>query len=474
MENITISNKTIIEFYNKNPHLNIENINIIFIEILKKLSTDLAVNMNNTSIGQILGVVNEIKGELYKLNSDITVKLLETKKQYIDDIKLVLEKSDLSTQEKINHLLEKSNDALFSKTTNLINDVLPKSQDKNLLAIENKIKTFADTISKDTTTLLQLNGKDSSKEIFENIEKNFNKMVDFIQKNINNSIRESETRTHTNIQQVNEKITLQKQMQETLNTELSIFLNKYKSNSSVKGSVSESELYSILQVLYPSDEISRCNKETAACDIKLKRMVKTLPTIFFENKDYTASVDTIEVDKFERDLKTQQCHGIFLSQKSPITYKSNFHIDIIGGLIHIYIPNACYDPDKIKLAVSIIDSMNDKIAFLKNSREPRDKNIQISEKDMEDLTDEYRIFANKKNDMMDLLKTFHKQMTDRLEEIQLPCFRKLVIGDNESTTTGFLCPYCKKFMGKNKGSLSSHTKKCKPVEIENTIFVQTK
>ena len=66
-------------------------------------------------------------------------------------------------------------------------------------------------------------------------------------------------------------------------------------------------------------------------------------------------------------------------------------------------------------------------------------------------------------------------MTDKLDEIQLPSFRKLAIGDNESTLTGFLCPHCKKFMGKNKGSLSSHIKKCKPViEIENTIFVQTK
>jgi len=48
MDNITITDKKIIKFYNENPHLDIENINHIFIDILKQLSTNLSSKIDNT------------------------------------------------------------------------------------------------------------------------------------------------------------------------------------------------------------------------------------------------------------------------------------------------------------------------------------------------------------------------------------------------------------------------------------------
>jgi hypothetical protein len=471
MENITINDKTIIAFYKENPHLNIENINHIFIDILKQLSTNLSSKIDNTLTSQILSIVTDLKGEIYKINSDMTAKLNDTRKEYMNDVKTLFSHAELSTQEKINHILEKSNDNLLTKTTLLMSDIIPKSHDKSYTSIENCIKQFFTNISEDTKQLLQMNGMDKSDGLVENIDKNINKMFSNIQQSLFNAIQTSESRTFSSIQQVNDTINLQKQIQENLSVELNTFLNKYKSNSSVKGSVSECELYSLLQKILPHDFLVRCSTEASSCDIRLTRKDKRLPNILFENKDYTATVNTDEIEKFERDLKLQRCHGIFISQNSPIAYKENFHIDIINNIIHLYIPNAGYDIEKIKLAINIVDSLSEKLNLI--VLDPDEEIYEISIDDFENLKKEYCDFANKKSEMLDLIKMITKQLSDKLESIQLPVLKKLTVGNTETKNMGIICSLCNKFNAKNKASLGAHMKHCR-LSNENKISIKTK
>jgi len=212
----------------------------------------------------------------------------------------------------------------------------------------------------------------------------------------------------------------------------------------------------------------------STCDFKVNRIDKTKPTILFENKDYTRSVNTDEVKKFERDLQTQKSHGVFLSQKSPITYKHNFQIDIINGLIHLYIPNAEYDTEKLRLAVDIIDNLSLRLQMIDNASE---EDIPISKEDLDDVLDEYKTFVNQKMQMNELIKTMSKQLNDKMEEIQLPKLNKLFIkigrleNDNE-----FKCSFCNNYSGKNKASLGAHMRNCKmnpknkEQEVENIII----
>lgn len=471
MENITITDKTIISFYKENPHLNIENINHIFIDILKQLSTNLSSKIDDTLTSQILSIVTDLKGEIYKINSDITAKLNDARKDYMNDVKTLFSHAELSTQDKINHILEKSNDNLLAKTTVLMTDIIPKSHDKNYTNIENCVKQFFTTISEDTKQLLKINGLDKSDGLVENIDKNINKMFSNIQQSLFNAIQTSESRTFSSIQQVNDTINLQKQIQENLSAELNTFLNKYKSNSSIKGTVSECELYSLLQKILPHDFLVRCSAEACSCDIRLTRKDKRLPNILFENKDYTATVNTDEIEKFERDLKHQRCHGIFISQNSPIAYKENFHIDIINNIIHLYIPNGGYDIEKIKLAINIIDSLSEKLSLI--VLDPNEEIYEITIDDFENLKKEYCEFANKKVEMIDFIKMITKQLTDKLESIQLPVLKKLTVGNTETKNMGIICSLCNKFNAKNKASLGAHMKHCR-LTNENKISVKTK
>lgn len=471
MDKITISDKAIIAFYKENPQLDITNINLIFIDILKQLSTNLSSKMDNTITTQILSIVSEMKGELYKINADITTRLHDANREYIEGIKNMFSHSELSSQEKIMHILEKSNDTLLAKTNVLMNDIIPKSHDKNYGSIESCIKQFFSTITEDTKQLLKMNAGGNSDELVENIDKNINKMFSNMQQSFFNAIQASESRTFSNIQQMNDNIVLQKQIQESLSAELNTFLNKYKSNSSVKGTVSEYELYSLIQKILPHDFLVRCASEACSCDIRLTRKDKRLPNILFENKDYTASVNTEEIEKFERDLKQQRCHGIFLSQNSPIAYKENFHIDIINNLIHLYIPNAGYDIEKIKLAINIVDSLSEKLNLV--ALDADDEVYELPIDDFENMKKEYCDFANKKSEMLDLIKMITKQLSDKLDAIQLPVLKRLTVGNTESKNMGIICSLCNVFNAKNKASLGAHMKHCRTAN-DKKITIKTK
>jgi hypothetical protein len=457
---IKITDETILAFYKENTGLDFIAMNHIFINILNSLSTNLSENMNTTMMSKIFSLVNDIHSNLNVIKSDIIIKFHESKKEYIEDLKTLFSNSSLTNNEKINTLIEKNNDALLTKTTLLVNDIIPKSQEKNYLQIENCIKSFCSSITKDTTRLLELNTKDDSNidDIIDNIDTQFSKMITTIQQPIFSFIQSSEERTNTGIQQVKDHLSIHQNNQTKLTTELNDFLNKYKNNSSSKGGVSEAELYYMLQSVMPSDEIIKVSSDTASCDFKVIRMDKSKPTILFENKDYSRSVSTDEVKKFERDLQVQKIHGIFISQKSPITFKNQFQIDIINGLIHIYIPNAEYDTNKIKIAVDIVDSLSIKLYALSNTS----NEYSINKDDLDEILEEYKFFITQKLQMIETIRSVTKQLIDKMEDIQLPKLKKLFIKiGNIENDNDFKCTLCNSWSGKNKASLGAHIRNCK-------------
>jgi hypothetical protein len=458
---IKITDETILGFYRENNNLDFVAMNHIFIDILKSLSSNLSNTINSTINSKVLSMVTDIHTNLNTTKSDIIIKLGESKKEYIEDIKTILQNNSLTTNEKISSLIERNNDNLLAKTTLIVNDVIPKSQDKNYLQIENCIKTFCSSITQDTTKLLELTNKDDTHVdvIIKDIEKQFTKMISTIQQPIFSFIQSSEERTNSGIQNVKDNLITQQSINQKLTSELNDFLNKYKNNSSTKGNVSEAELYFILQSLMPSDEIIKVNSDTATCDLKVNRMDKSKPSILFENKDYSRSVTTDEIKKFERDLQIQKLHGVFISQKSPITYKNNFQIDIINGLIHIYIPNAEYDANKLKIAIDIIDNLALKLKLIENTN---DDDYSINKEDMEDIIEEYRNFTLQKLQMIDTIKLVTKQLVDKMEDIQLPKLKKLFMKlGNIENDNDFKCTFCNSWSGRNKASLGAHIRNCK-------------
>jgi hypothetical protein len=536
MESIIITEPNIISYYKENPNLDIVNINLIFIDILKNLSSNLSNTINNTINSKILDIVSDIDKNISTFKSDIIInfndKLLQTKKDYIEDLKIQLTNNILSNNEKISCIIDKNTDTILTKTTSIvndiisknqdknniqlenciksscslieqdtkkiletknkdenttkniidniekisstidkntdtiltkttsiINDIIPKSQDKNYLQIEGCIKTFCSLIEQDTKKLLEIKNKDesSTKIIIDNIDSNFSKMISNVQTPIFNLIQSSEQRTTSGIQKVNDEFTQQKIIQEKLSNELNDFLNKYKNNSSLKGAISENELYNMLLLIMPSDEIIKVSSETASCDFRVNRKDKKKPTILFENKDYNRSVSTDEVEKFKRDIQLQKCNGVFISQKTPISLKESFQIDIINGLIHIFIPNLNYDCEKLKVAIDIIDNLSSKLHVINNDG---NNDYSLNKKEIEEISDEYRNFALQKLLIIDNVKIMSKQILDKIEDMQFPKIKSILVNCGIVENENLNCSYCN-YQAKNKASLSAHSRSCK-------------
>jgi hypothetical protein len=460
---IVITDEVIVSYYRENPQIDIVAMNHIFIDILKNLSSNLSTTINTTVNSKILSIVSDIDKNISLMKSDILLKLFETKREYIEDMKTILLNNISTTNDKISITVEKNTEHLLSKIKMTIDEIIPKSQEISYLQIEGCIKNYFSIVSQDTKNLLEViktNNNDTNiKHFIDNIDNHLTTMFSTIQQPILNSLQISEERTSKGIQQIKENMILQQSIQETLRTEMHDFLNKYKNSSQFKGNVAEIELQHMLLSIMPSDEIIRVSNDVATCDLKVNRKDPSKPSILFESKNYNRSVTTAEVKKFERDIQLQNIHGIFISHDSPITFKDNFQIDIINGLIHVYIPNANYQIDKVKIAIDIIDNLSFKLNSISKQN---NSDLSINKEELDEITDEYRIFGIKKAQMLETIKTINKQLLEQLDEIQLPITKKFLIRlGNIENDNNLMCTFCNSWTGKNKSSLAAHMRSCK-------------
>jgi hypothetical protein len=444
---ITITDHDIVEFYNKNTHLNPTDINRTFIEILKTLSTDLSKTLENTKLEKLKTSINSLKEEVQKM-----------KQEQADTTKEAFKTFTLENIEKINFVVEKNTSALIDKTTNILNDIIPRNQNNNQQRVESIVREFHNSISADTKKLLETNTRDDEKlkSLINGIDNQFSNMSVQLQQPLINFMKASEERMMGGIDKLKESSFIQAKEQEKMSDEIMEFLNKYKHSANAKGVVSENMLYNALQNVFPTDEIIDCRSETASCDFMVNRKDPKLPSILVENKDYGRQVETREVVKFERDIQERKCHGIFLSQSSGITFKEPFHIDIIEGLIHVYVPNVMFNIDKIKIAVDIIDNLAPALSFVEENYEQ--DNLIISNAEIDLLTDEYKKWGEKRNQTIELMRS---AMTN-VESMKLPSVQNILISAGKiNASASLMCPCCKNYMGKSKQSLAAHMRKCK-------------
>ena len=162
MENIVITNKHILNFFNTHTSLDPESSFLFFVELLEKFGENIIGNINSAVNKQILENLNStttllknIDTNVNKINSDITnslfIKMIELKKDYIDDVKNIISTSSTNMNEKISTILEKNYTHLVDKTTLLFNDLIPKNNNTMYTNLNEKIQTFQKNMETETT-----------------------------------------------------------------------------------------------------------------------------------------------------------------------------------------------------------------------------------------------------------------------------------------------------------------------------------
>jgi rubrerythrin len=451
MENkyiVTINNKRIFDFYNSNPNINIESMNIILLDIIEELSTDMTKLFVNTKLGEINENVKELKQSLVHLNDSLSIKLNESNKNFIETIKLVVENTNNENNEKVSQLLNKNIDIFI----NQISLIIPKSQDESNKKLQENLSHIHKTLTDDVKTfMLTTHNASNLKDFVSTIESK----IQVMQQPIFNFITSSQESLYNKINSVKEDNLVTKANNEKLYTELNDFLNKYKNSSQFKGQLSENMLEHILCKLYPTAEINNTTSHTACGDFMMKRENKC--NILFENKNYDSNnVNIEEVKKFLRDTQLNKCSGVMMSQKSGIVGRPDYHIEIHDGNILMYLHNVNYSHEKIKTAVDVIDNMYEKLQMIYKNEDT--EGIQIKKEVLDSINEEFQRFIIQKEGIINSAKDIQKKIISQVEELRMPELTTFLNSKYASIQNQqFICDICGLSFPNNR-SLGSHKK----------------
>jgi hypothetical protein len=481
MENYSLScnNKNVFEFYEKHSNLDFETMNILFVNILEELNKDISSSLSNNIATQLLTNIKGLQEQVSTINENIRKMHLETqnnfgikfnefKSEYVKDITHLL---NSNTLDKLGPLIKEYNSNLFDKTFIMINDIVPKNNDTLLNQIRENIRVFHNSINEDTNKLLNssLNQK-SLDDFIHTIENKFSGS----QQLINSIINASEQRLDTKVDDLREKMIDIRENSSRQQNIVSELLKKMEI-SSFKGACSENILFNILQSLYPSGQIDNVGQQKETGDIMLIR--KNKPTILIENKNWNKNVVQEEVKKFIRDVETQNCCGLFLSQNFGIANKENFEININNGNILLYVHEVNNDAEKIKMAIDIIDNFKIKLDECCSNNDGYTIDTEV----LDEINKEYQLFISQKQSQIKNIKDFSTKMVKQIEETQLPSLEKFLSTKYAFSSSKYVCEFCE-FVAKNQQSMSAHKRGCKfknsilsdiEVNAESSIIIAT-
>jgi len=458
---LSICNKEVFEFYSKHS-LDFEQMNILFCNILQQIITTTDNSYDSSIASTILKKISSlennfsnIESHLFKHQLELSNKLNEYKKDYINDVKLILLSNNV---EHITPLIKETNNNLIDKTTLIINELLPKNQTIISKDIDSNFKLLQSNIISETNKLLSSSMNQKNIDEFINssnllMTQTINSITSIVT-SIENKLENRLTMNTTKIDELQKNITDSNFNSAKLQQNVTEMLKKFEKGSG-KGNVSENVLYNILLSLFPCAQIDYVGNEVKETgDIILIRNNK--PKILIENKDHdTCNVPKHDVDKFIRDCEIQQCCGIMFSQNRGIANKENYELQINNGNILLYVHNVNFDTDKIKTAIEIVEQFKSKFDEIN-----ADNDIcNIENSVLEEINKEFNNYTTQKHSLLKLVKDFNEKMNASINDLKMPSLEQFLSKHyaTSSNQGNNICKYCEKFIPK---SLSQHYRYC--------------
>jgi hypothetical protein len=449
---IKLTNKKVVDFYQANPNISVDHVNLLLVDMMEKMVHD---SINSSIVSQLLERLQHVETEIKTTRESVTklqpdmllsfsVKLMEMKKEYMEDIRSIL---STNVTEKIAPIMKEYVSHLMDKTSLLFQDI-PKSQDALSIKLQDSIRDIQKCIVDESK---KVSTGQTLQEFMFSIEQKFNTT----QLLLNSSYEKMDYGL--------KEIKLTQEHQHSAMKELSSMnqqsvqdLLRKMDNSCSKGKVSENMLFHILQTMYPSAELDFVGTTKETGDFILERTDK--PKLLIENKNWEKNVSKDEVEKFMRDTSIQNCCGLFLSQHTGISHKENFEINVQNGNVLMYVHHVNNDFEKIKIAIDIIDHFKEQLDSL-------DKDVEVDTipKDiLKKINDEYNAFVSKKSEMQKYVKDFTTKMCKQIDDITIPSL-SLYLSTKYTSVNNYIICECGKEC-KNKQAYSAHKRGCSALQ----------
>ena len=375
-------------------------------------------------------------------------------------------------QENMSKTLTNSNVMEILDNLKTMNTKFDRSQESNQFNLSNYMNELKRTMNEEIKTLMSINMMEKVEPVLRE------KLKDQQSAIVNSTLDKITTLFDNKFLNINEISKSNKEILSSQNDKLNNLLNRFE-NSSAKGKMSENLVLNTLKDMYPNAEIYSVGQTKETCDIMLVRNNK--PKILVENKDWRRPVIQEEVKKFMRDIELQKCSGLFLSQNTTITTKDNFEINVHDGNVLVYVHCANNDPEKIKIALDIIDAFSNTLKLLEEeSCSEQDMNT-ISKEVTDHINAEYQNFLSKKNKTIKMAKEFIQTLVKQIEEFTIPSLETYLASKYSLSSSKFVCEFCG-FVGKSQQSKSAHMRGCneskklstkKKVVSDSSICIET-
>ncbi len=241
-----ICNKKVFEFYNNNAALDFEQINLLCVELFENILQDATANLNKSISSQILFECIENKNKIHelqtstntnmhminstlsKLTCDITLKLLDIKKEYIEEIKTIITLNSSNLNEKIREITDKIKETIERNNIVLTNDISNKLDKSNIVLtndISNKLDKGNISLTNEISNKVDKNNIALSNDISNKMDKlhllfhelnkeNSNKMISLFDSTNNNIVDKTTLLVNQLIPENNKA---NKQLQEDIN-----------------------------------------------------------------------------------------------------------------------------------------------------------------------------------------------------------------------------------------------------------------
>jgi hypothetical protein len=242
-----INNKTIYDFYEKNKSLNFEEISLLCVGLFENILQDANTTLNNSITSQILKEclennhkLNELSNEMHninnnisKLNSELVIKFFDIKKEYIDEVKTIMNNQLRENNDNFKECIERGNIQLLDKTT-LLNHSLVTDVANKIERFDDKINIILQKINAESLEKINSLVNLSNGIIVDKINLMLNSLIPNNNEKLNKQIHDEINNFYLMISEETKKLT-----EQTTNQEIKHFINLFVERNQKENLLSE-------------------------------------------------------------------------------------------------------------------------------------------------------------------------------------------------------------------------------------------